>query len=377
MKNDITQNTDIRGLQFLKDTKIDYSYSEKTLDELEKISKPIGKVNMQALELFKKEYKKLNKLPFEITPQEKHYLEKNKKETHFGYLVYRYEFKIFPKKKIDTDFPCYVLIEPVSSCNLKCGMCFQSDNTFIKKEFMGKMDMELYKKIIDECCKEGTKAITFGSRGEPTIHQNFKEFIDYANNKFMDLKIITNATKLDDELIHKIFQSNISQVVFSIDSEKKQEYEEIRKFGKYDEVLQNVKNYNKIKKEYKNCKTTTRISGVKVRDSQDPKSFSSFWSEYADEVVMKPAYPRWNTYINEKMDELTKPCEYWWERMYVWFDGKVNPCDADYKSYLSYGNVKENTIKDIWNSNKLKNYREQHLSGNRGNITPCDRCGLA
>ena len=69
---------------------------------------------------------------------------------------------------------------------------------------------------------------------------------------------------------------------------------------------------------------------------------------------MKPAYPRWNTYINEKMDELTKPCEYWWERMYVWFDGKVNPCDADYKSYLSYGNVKENTIKDIWNSNKLK-----------------------
>ena len=98
MKNDITQNTDIRGLQFLKDTKIDYSYSEKTLDELEKISKPIEKVNMQALELFKKEYKKLNKLPFEITPQEKHFL-KNKKETHFGYLVYRYEFKIFPKKK--------------------------------------------------------------------------------------------------------------------------------------------------------------------------------------------------------------------------------------------------------------------------------------
>ena len=55
-------------------------------------------------------------------------------------------------------------------------MCFQSDNTFIKKEFMGKMDINLYKKIIDESQSNGTKAITFGSRGEPTIHPEFISF---------------------------------------------------------------------------------------------------------------------------------------------------------------------------------------------------------
>ena len=377
MQNKINQNYDIRGLKFLKNTDINFFYDANKLDQLEKISKPIGKVNQKAVKLFKEDYKKINKLPFEITPQEKHFLEKNDLETHFGYLVYRYEFKIFPKKKIDSSFPCYVLIEPVSSCNLKCGMCFQSDKTFTKKEFMGKMDVNLYKKVIDECSNEGTKAITFGSRGEPTIHQNFKDFIDYANNKFMDIKIITNATKLDNELIHKIFQSSVSQVTFSIDSEKKDEYEQIRKFGKFDEVLKNVQNYNKIKEQYKHCKTTTRISGVKVQDSQDPKTFTSFWSKYADEIVMKPAYERWSTYTNEKVEGFDKPCEYLWERMYIWHDGKVNPCDADYKSFLSYGNVHENSIKNIWNSEKLKNYREQHILGKRNKLTPCDRCGLA
>ena len=63
--------------------------------------------------------------------------------------------------------------------------------------------------------------------------------------------------------------------------------------------------------------------------------------------------------------------------MYVWFDGKINPCDADYKSYLSYGNVKNNTIKEIWNSEQYKKLKETHLNKNRNKITPCDRCGIS
>ena len=47
--------------------------------------------------------------------------------------------------------------------------------------------------------------------------------------------------------------------------------------------------------------------------------------------------------------------------MYVWWDGKANPCDADYKSYMSYGDVSNSTIKDVWNSKKLKEFREMHL----------------
>ena len=47
--------------------------------------------------------------------------------------------------------------------------------------------------------------------------------------------------------------------------------------------------------------------------------------------------------------------------MYIWFDGKVNPCDADYKSLLSFGNVNQNSIKEIWSNNSIAKLRQDHL----------------
>ena len=62
--------------------------------------------------------------------------------------------------------------------------------------------------------------------------------------------------------------------------------------------------------------------------------------------------------------------------MYIWWDGKCNPCDADYKSHMSYGDVSSSTIKEVWNSDKLKEFRIMHLSQKRKCLNPCDRCGL-
>ena len=80
---------------------------------------------------------------------------------------------------------------------------------------------------------------------------------------------------MNDKLIHKILESNVNLLQFSIDSEDKKTYEEIRKFSNFDKVLENIKNYNKIKT-YKNCKTITRVSGLKVYENQSEKNFYNF-----------------------------------------------------------------------------------------------------
>ena len=77
---------------------------------------------------------------------------------------------------------------------------------------------------------------------------------------------------------------------------------------------------------------------------------NEFWSKLVDEVTIKESTPRWDTYNNEKNNE-TQPCLQLWHRMYIWYDGTVNTCDFDYKSFLSKGNIKYNSIKEIW-----KNY---------------------
>ena len=315
-----------------------------------------------------------NKLAF--SSQEIQFLNSNPQNIWVDYLIFRYKFNNYPKQRIVSDFPNYVLIEPISACNLRCTMCFQIDETFSgDKNFMGKMELDLFKRIIDECFYGGTKAITLASRGEPTLHPNLGEMLEYCSGKFFELKLNTNATKLSDKLIHQILTSGITDMVFSVDSYFKEQYESIRVRGIFEDVLNNIKRFKEIKEEqYPDSKCATRVSGVKVNPKQDPQKFKDFWQEYVDHVVLTEMEYRWDTYHNPTEIAGVNPCSLLWERMYVWYDGICNPCDADYKSELAVGSVMKNSIREIWNGESYTKLRELHLKGKREMCYPCDRC---
>ena len=183
----------------------------------------------------------------------------------------------FQKEKIVSNFPIYVLIEPVSTCNIRCTMCFQIDKSFTRKPFMGTMTMDFFKEIIDDCYANGTKAITLASRGEPTLHPKLSEMLDYVSNKFLEVKLNTNATRLNEKLIRKILETNVNELVYSVDESDEKKYEKIRVGGKFKEVVNNIKNFKKIRdSEFPNSKTTTRISGVLVNEDQECKNYYRF-----------------------------------------------------------------------------------------------------
>ena len=106
----------------------------------------------------------------------------------FKYLNFRYFFFLVSEKKLNTEYPPYLLIEPVSTCNLRCPFCFQTDKTFTKKPYMGVMDFEFFKKVVDEADNLGVGAVTLASRGEPTLHKNLKDMLKYLNTKKNILK---------------------------------------------------------------------------------------------------------------------------------------------------------------------------------------------
>jgi len=313
-----------------------------------------------------------------LTPQEIQFLNNNPTNMWSEYLVFRHKFKEYPKHYTTSNFPIYLLIEPMSACNLRCVMCFQIDKTFSgDQNFMGMMDFELFKKIVDEAYEKGTRAITIASRGEPTMHPKLGEMLEYCSGKFFELKINTNATRLPEKLIHQILKSGITDMVFSVDSYTKENYESIRVGGIFEEVFNNIKKFKEIQnRDYPKSKCATRVSGVKVDESQDENKFREFWEKYVDHVVMINMVYRWDTYHNPKDIMAQEPCRALWERMYVWYDGKCNPCDADYKSELCVGSIKDSTIEEIWNGEKYMQIRDAHLNNKRDSYFPCDRCPL-
>ena len=74
------------------------------------------------------------------------------------------------------------------------------------------------------------------------------------------------------------------------------------------------------------------------------------------------------------INEIQKECSELYRRMFVWWDGNVNPCDVDYRSELSLGYIKNNNISDLWKSNYYNELRSKHKSKLRNKISPCNRC---
>ena len=295
------------------------------------------------------------------------------------YLNFRFKFNQASKKRKEFDHPPYLLIEPVSACNLKCPMCFQIDKTFTRKPFMGIMKWELFQKVVDEANEIGVGAITLASRGEPLMHPKISEMIEYVSNKknIFELKLNSNASFLTEKICHDIFKNNVTTFVISADHYEKEKFEQLRKGSNFEKISKNVEMLFSIRKKfYKNSETEIRVSGIDYFKNLDRNKFKKYWEKISDNVSASYAVERWDTYNNSKDMDNLNPCSYLWDRMYVWFDGKCNPCDADYKSYLSYGDVSNSSIKEVWNGKKLKKHREIHTAKKRFDLIPCDRCGI-
>ena len=144
--------------------------------------------------------------------------------------------------------------------------------------------------------------------------------------------------------------------------------------GKYEKIIKNVKRLKKIKEsEYPDTKLTTRISGVKVNKNQNLNDMVNRWKSYAD-IVAFTNYTPWESSYTNPQNDIIQPCTELWRRMFVWWDGKVNPCDYDYKSLLSKWNAKQGSITKIWNSDYYNKLRKKHLNKERRDLEPCKKC---
>ncbi len=290
------------------------------------------------------------------------------------YLIHRYRYEIFPKKKIVDEFPPYLQIEPSSICNYRCVFCFMTDKTLTNKKngHMGQMKLELFKEVIDSACGN-IEFLSLASRGEPMACKDIDKMLQYTVGKFLNLKINTNASLLNEKKIHSILCGGVKTLVISADAADENTYKKLRVNGDLKKVLSNLELFNTIKeKYYPETNIITRVSGVKVSDDQNFDDMKSIWGGLVDQVAFVNYNPWENSYDKES-NEIIEPCSDLWRRMFVWWDGKVNPCDVDYKSQLSTG-VFNGNLSSLWNSENYEKLRITHLNNDRKNLKPCNAC---
>jgi hypothetical protein len=294
------------------------------------------------------------------------------------FLYYRYRYDVFPQTKEVDDYPPCVQIEPTSICNYRCVFCYQKERELTNPAngHMGMMDPGLFSEIIDELAGK-VDAVTLASRGEPLMHKQFCRMITATSGRFLSLKINTNASFLDEEKSHAILSSGVRTLVVSADAAEEPLYSQLRVNGNLETVRRNVEAFMRIReKHYPESATTVRVSGVRYSECQDPQAMRDGWEGLVDEVGYVDYLP-WENVYDRPPSEVSEPCTDLYRRMFVWWDGRLNPCDVDYLSTLSSGRFQDDGIRGTWNGKQYTDLRKAHIGGGRKGIQPCAQCDFS
>lgn len=137
-------------------------------------------------------------------------------------------------------FPSKIFISITEFCNLKCQHCFG------KYGKSNHMNFELFKKIIDECHQYGVFEINI-TGGEPFLHPQITQFLEYAYNKNLNISISTNGTVLNNQLISVLnkIKTKLIRISISIDGPK-DFHNNFRGANSFDKTIENISILKKI-----------------------------------------------------------------------------------------------------------------------------------
>ena len=229
-----------------------------------------------------------------------------------------------------------VEIEINTDCNLSCSYC---PNHSMKRVEEGSINQELLLKIITQLQEmEFSGTISPSFYNEPLLNNKLSEIVKFIRFKLPKSSLIlyTNALLLNQDKFMELSTTGVSRFVIT-------KHENIKKIP-LDKFFNNLSDKEKEKIKYQSfheINLTNRGGLIESIDNQ-----------------VKPLTP---CQIPQFQITITK-------------EGKVLPCFEDYEQKLEMGDLKKDSLLEIWNSTKYKEFRLNLKRGLRHKYSPCENC---
>ncbi len=290
-------------------------------------------------------------------------------------LLQKYGFK----KEKDEVFPPMLFAEITNICNLNCIHC---PYTYISKQKFYKprhMELDIYKKIVDEVSQYKGTILRLVCDGEPMMHPKLLEMIAYTRERGISpICLNTNGTLINEKVSLEILRLEVDVVEISLDALNKNTYEYIRRGADYEEVMSNVDRFIELRNK---LKAETKIM-VSIIDQSEVKNelveFITYWTPKVDKVIIR-TYTSIGGLMNcDKLkindNENRWPCPLLWTRIFINVDGFLKFCVEDWLDKTIVGDIRYNTIKEAWTSNEYQKLRDSLLSKKFKDIDYCSNC---
>ena len=256
-----------------------------------------------------------------------------------------------------------VYLEITNSCNLNCPFCTnEKGNNFLS--------IQEIKKYIDQI-KLYCDYIYLHILGEPLLHPNFEEILDYLDSKQMHLQLVTNGTLLNKYpnilkhsclrklsiSIHSINNINVNDLYFEtinklIDEERECKLE--LRFYDQDNLTKQLNDYLYYLKQRYSFELTSKQNSYKLKDNT---------YVYFEKLFKWPN-------INDETISSIGTCHGAIDMIAINSNSDVTICCLDPKAYNNIGNLKKDTLTDILNSDLYNKYINEF----NNNIISSDLC---
>lgn len=294
-------------------------------------------------------------------------------------VLFRSFYKFGAQQMIDRAFPQRMHLDPAGVCNLDCIMCAPR----LTEKPMGLMDFELFKKIIDESARFGPRTFALCKDGEPLLNPRFLEMVAYIKQKNPKnvIAMTTNGILLDGGKSQALLACGIDKITVSIRAASAQTYDKICKSPHYEQVVENVKELLRLKKVGGFAKPYVFLQCLPLKELADEREkFKEIWKGYDVTLDMSGLFS-WSGMVEGQkihQPDFSKryPCYELWFTPAINWNGDVSVCSYDWDRTAIIGNLKEESLADIWQGKKMSDYRKMHLEGRANGMSVCEKCEI-
>ena len=294
---------------------------------------------------------------------------------------------------IPLETPFSIYIEPTDKCNFKCKFCPTGNIELMKNtegRNYGNMSITLFKKIVDDISyfKNKIKILHLYQHGEPLLNKDFEKMVECAKkiNKFNIISTTTNAYLLTEDRSIGIIDAGLDRIHISIEAMSSSGYFDLTKTKiDFDKLVKNIDFFYKNRKQ---CKVFIKIFNNNLLENEAKKFFDIF-GNISDYIFIENIVSHWgefdvssdvnpNTNISHIGEKIVKKkvCPLPFYSIGINSNGTVSPCCGDWARKIIIGNVNNENIIDIWNSEKLKKLQLLFLTGNRNKHIFCSSCQM-
>jgi radical SAM protein with 4Fe4S-binding SPASM domain len=291
------------------------------------------------------------------------------------YRTYRalYERSInYDKTGFIPEAPITLDIEMVNRCNLRCVMCY-TDHHKAEKHTQSLDDIRM---MIRQHVQAGGYCIQIGMGSEILLYKGIERVLKIAREEgVLDVWMFTNGILLTQKIVDALIEFRIARLNISLDGATRETYKAIRGQDKLDQIERNIEMLLKTKEQRGSKLPILRLTYVVQNENiHECEMFLEKWKDKAGYIDFQRyvAYDGMEKlpWGSSSIDAPSVPavgnsyCPLPFNCLNVWANGDVTPCCFYYGGHgLVLGNVKEQSLQEMWTGEPLRKVREGLLTG--------------